>query len=295
VVVLSFNRRTELERTLNALRAGSVTRTAEIIVADNGSRDGSAALVRQNFPDIRVIDLRRNLGVAGFNRGVDAARGQYVLVLDDDAVPDQEGLAGALSLLEAREELGAVALHPVHPASRVSEWPFAGPWQQSVAPRAVRTDWPVMGSGNLVRRADWLAVGGYEEGFFLYRNDTDLAMRLLHAGLGVAFDPTWVVWHDSPATARKSLRWFEIATRNWLWLARRHGRGWTGLAGGALGWAWAHRLAGLSPGRHIAAIRGAFAGLFSPKPTMRTDRPSDGAAFASLLRLQIGARLKKPG
>src|SRR5690606_34605702 len=103
-----------------------------------------------------------------------------------------------------------------------SERPFARVLGGCSAPR---DDWPVMGCGNLVRRSAWQAVGGYEESFFLYRNDVDLALKLLAAGGkggGVWFDPTWVVWHDSPAAApnrRKSLRWFELATRNWIWLA----------------------------------------------------------------------------
>lgn len=293
IVVLSYNRRTELERTLRALVDGEVTREAEVIVADNGSRDGSGAMVRELFPSVRLLDLRRNLGVAGFNRAVEVAKSPYVLILDDDAVPDQDGLKGAIAALDNDEQLGAVALHPVHPSGLVSEWPFAGEWRENGVAPTVRSDWPVMGSGNLVRRSDWLSAAGYEEAFFLYRNDTDLAMRLLHSGLGVAFNPRWVVWHDSPATARKSVRWFETATRNWLWLARRHGRGISGVAGALMGWAWAHRLAGLSPSRQFAALRGALAGLLAPKPPLRSDRRPDGAAFASLLRLQLATRFKK--
>ncbi len=107
-----------------------------------------------------------------------------------------------------------------------------------------------------------------EDAFFLYRNDVDLAMKLLDAGFRVHFDPNWIVWHDSPGTAKKSLRWFELATRNWVWLCRRHGRGVIRWKSTLAGWLWAHKLAGFSPLAHIAAAKGGLKGLLSRAPAM---------------------------
>jgi len=102
----------------------------------------------------------------------------------------------------------------------------------------------------------------------------------------VHFDPAWRCEHDSPAAARKSARWCELATRNWIWLARRHGRGPSRVLGAVAGWAWAHRLAGWSPGRQWAVLRGAMAGIVrAPAPLPPSVRP-DGRAFAELLRLR---------
>ena len=146
-----------------------------------------------------------------------------------------------------------------------------------------------MGWGNLVRRRDWLAVGGYEAGFFLYRNDTDLAMKLLAAGRGVRFDPSLTVWHDSPAAATKSTRWFRTATRNWIWLCKRHGgAGW--LRHALMGWAWAHKTAGLSLSAQIAALRGGWNGMFGRAPTLPENVRPDGSALDRLIRLQLSAR-----
>src|SRR5207253_932781 len=100
-----------------------------------------------------------------------------VLILDDDAHREPAALEAALALLGQRPSIGAVALHPRHPASGASEWPFAERARTEAEER-----WPVMGCGNLVRTDAWRAVGGYEEGFFLYRNDVDLALKLLAAG-----------------------------------------------------------------------------------------------------------------
>ncbi len=240
VVVLSYNRRDALLETLRRLRAGAATRDAEIVVVDNASADGSADAVRKHAPWVRAIALDRNGAIAGFNRGVEAASGELVLILDDDARPDDAALAGAVSLLSRRADLGAATLLPVHPATGRGEWPFGA------SLTGPRDDWPVMGCCNLVRRDVWLAVGGYDESFFLYRNDVELALKILAAGRGVHFNPAWRCEHDSPASGATSARWCELATRNWVWLARRHGRGWRAGAGVLAGWAWAHKLAGLS-------------------------------------------------
>jgi GT2 family glycosyltransferase len=128
-----------------------------------------------------------------------------------------------------------------------------------------------MGCANLVRRDVWTEVGGYDPDYFLYRNDVELAMTLLDEGWKVHFNPEWVVWHDSPAAARKSLRWFELATRNWIWTIRRHGRGLSSISAIALGWLWAHKLAGLHPASHWRILRGVKNG-FLRLPTSATHR-----------------------
>lgn len=285
IIVLSYNRRTALGETLRALEGDSFTRSAEVIVVDNASTDGSVEMVREGFPRVKLITLGKNLGVSAFNRGVESAGGEYVLVLDDDAAPESESLDIAMRLLMSRPDLAAVSLLPRHPDTGVAEWPSA-----ANMPRE-RDRWPMMGCGNLVRRIDWLKVGGYESRFFLYRNDTDLALKLLGSGKGVHFNPAWVVWHDSPAAAKKSLRWLHLATRNWLWMARRHARTpWRTAWGVAFGALWAFRLAGWERQRLAAVWRGTVEGLTQPKGRLpRIVRPT-GSDFATLLRLQLMSR-----
>lgn len=294
-VVLSYNRWPALERTLTALQNGRVfggARAADapartITVVDNASTDGTPARVENSFPGVRLMKMDKNLGVEAFNEAVMRSTADAVLILDDDAIPDDDALAVAVRALETTPGLGAVTLHPRHPRDGRSEWPFAAGLHGS------HTDaCPVMGCANLVRRCAWNTVGGYEKEFFLYRNDADLALKLLGSGLGVRFDPALVVHHDTPAGAgsRKSVRWHELATRNWIWMARRHGRGVARLSGALMGWAWAHRHAGLSPARHLATLRGAWAGWLGTPPALRDIEP-DGTHWARLLRLQLRSRL----
>jgi GT2 family glycosyltransferase len=280
IIILSYNRREALRRTLTELAAQGLVSSAEVIVADNASGDGSAEMVRTEFPRVVWHGQTHNHGVSTFNTGALLARGEHFLLLDDDSWPDSEALRGALDLLAGRPEVGAVALLPKHPSTGREEWTGLG--------EGGRGGFARMGCGNLVRAEAWRRVEGYESRFFLYRNDTDLALKLLSAGYDVWFDPAWVVWHDSPAASRKSERWLRLATRNWGWLARRHGRGlskWFGMLAGA---AWASRQAGLSVRRQLAVVHGVLDSLQTP-PGLPEACRVDGGPFARLVREQLAS------
>ncbi len=283
VVVLTRDRVDPLLHTLARLRDDEVGRACEIVVVDNGSSDGTPAAVRERFPGVVVIETGENLGVEGFNRGVAASTGEAVLILDDDAWPAEGALASALDRLAAEPKLDALMLHRRHPQTAEWEWPF----DHEVSNDAT---WPDMGSGNIVRREAWEAVGGYEAGYFLYRNDTDLALKLLAAKRRVAFARDLHVWHDSPIARRKTPRWIWRSTRNWVWLCRRHGRRGSGVRGILLGWLWAHRLAGLSPAGHTMALRGLAEGLLKAAPRLEPGVRPDGEALRRLIRLKMRYR-----
>lgn len=299
VVVLSRNRAEQLLWTVSELgvilgidvataidededkRLGRV-RDHEIVVVLNAPDDNSAELLAERCPGVRTVHLDTNTGVDGFNHGAREARGEYVLILDDDAWPDVVGLEQALALLDRDPEVAAVALHPVHPDSKQSEWRFARTGGTTVR------NWPVMGSGNLVRRRDWLAVGGYEARFKVYRNDMDLALKLLTIRRQVAFNARWIVWHNSPAAKRKGLGWHRIATRNWIWSARRHAGLLGGMNGILKGWLWAHKTAGFGPVRQLWTIVGAAQGMLRPPPALPRHIRPRGEHWRSLVEIKSG-------
>lgn len=280
IIVLAYNRCDALAETLAHLQTLD---PGQVIVVDNASADNTEAMVRTDFSRCELIRLDQNLGVEGFNRGAACARHPYLLILDDDARPEPEGLDRALELMRSDPTIGGVMLHRLHPRTGRPEWPF-----DRVAEH--RDSWCDMGCGNLVRRDAWLRVGGYESRYFLYRNDTDLALSLRAAGYAVHFDPAWRVLHDSPIVDRRTPAWFARSTRNWVWMCRRHGRGITRLKGIALGWLWAHRLAGMSVARHWGALRGVITGLVRQAPPLPDGLSPDGSAFAELIRLKISLR-----
>ena len=280
IIILNYNRKAALRRTLTELGSQGWLDAGEIIVVDNASSDDSLAMVRAQFPEVRVLALAENVGVGGFNRGVERASSERVLILDDDSWPDEHSLEQAMRILDERAEVSGVALLPVHPASKRAEWPQL---------RVPQDEWPIMGCANLIRTKSWREVGGYEERFFLYRNDADMAMKLLAMGGRVVADPAWFALHDSPAAARKSERWLHLATRNWIWLSRRHGRGLAMFAGLLAGVGWAIVQAGVGRVRLMAVLRGVREGVWSGCPPLPTGVRATGDAFARLVLMQFAS------
>ena len=283
IIILTRDRIGKLITTLGRLEADPEGSRAEVIVVDNGSSDGTPATVRERFPRVTVIETNENLGVEGFNVGVRRSSGEAVLILDDDAWPAEGALAGVLDLLRDRPDVAGVMMHRRHPSTRQWEWPF----DREVSDT---DEWPDMGSGNVIRRVAWDAVGGYEAGYFLYRNDTDLALKLLAGGYGVEFARRWHVWHDSPIARSKSGPWLWRSTRNWIWLCKRHGRWGSGVVASLFGWLWAHRLAGLNPVKQFMTLRGALEGTLTRAPAMTGRIKPDGRALRRLIALKIRHR-----
>jgi GT2 family glycosyltransferase len=286
VVIVSYRRASALRTTLAHLAQlgvpGIIVDTeiiGTVIVVDNASGDDTAAMVRRDFPAVTLIELAANVGVEAFNVGAKSASGEVLLILDDDAWPAEGVLQDALGAMQRDAALAAIALVPVHPGSGQAEWPFV---------REPLDAFPFMGCANLVRREAWAAAGGYQREFFLYRNDTDLALTLLAQGRHVRCDPAWRAWHDSPAAAAKSERWLWLATRNWIWLCRRHGRGRAAVMGVLGGVARAMMHAGLSPRRLACVARGVWRGFFSPAPIPVV--PNTGAGLRRLLEVRRGVR-----
>lgn len=289
IVLLTHGARAE--RALHTLAKLAPARTAahtDIVLVCNGGVGPLPEHLHDDLP-VRVLRLGENLGVDGFNRGVRAATdtgADMVLILDDDAWPDPASLERAVRLI-ARGKTDAVSFARRHPATKAWEWPGERAPQRSEA-------WPDMGCCNLVRTGAWQAVGGYEPAYFLYRNDTDLALSLLGAGYRVRFERDLFAWHDSPVVGRQHPAWFRLATRNWVWMCRRHARGLGGAVGVLAGWAWAHKQAGRRPACHAMAIRGFFEGVLRPAPALRGSvRASDGSAFGSLISLKLRGRVRQ--
>src|SRR5690349_11401737 len=106
IVVLTFNRRAEVLRTLTMLTA--LHPGTAIVVVDNGSTDGTADAIARHFPHVTLVRLRANLGAAGRNHGVAAASTPYVAFCDDDTWWAAGSVAQAVEILRTHAELAVV-------------------------------------------------------------------------------------------------------------------------------------------------------------------------------------------
>ncbi len=226
VVIVNYNGRHHLERCLPAL-VTATTAAHEVIVVDNGSSDDSLAWLAREWPGVRTLDLRRNLGFAEANRrGVASARALYVALLNNDTEPAPGWLDALLAPLEAEADVAATCA-----VLELLRWPgivnarggaisrLGHGWDRDFgrpladAPRDTRpvaTAFPTAAAA-LFRRADLLA-DGFDPSFFMYHEDVDWGWRQWLTGRRVLLCPGAVVRHAWGGTSHgtRGLRWREV-------------------------------------------------------------------------------------
>jgi hypothetical protein len=210
VIIVSFNTR---EMTLDCLR--TLTRAleglaSEIIVVDNASTDGSAAVIRAEFPSVQVVESDRNAGFgAANNLGMRAARGAFFLLLNSDAFPESGAIAELVRFLQENPQVGACGPRTFNQdgSLQISCYRFTSPlhaWQENLWLSRGYGDWAhdtvrevdfVIGACMAVRREVFEEIGGFDERFFMYSEEADWQRRIWNAGWKIVFVPTARVTH----------------------------------------------------------------------------------------------------
>lgn len=242
-----------------------------VIVADNGSADGTVTLVRDRFPAVDVVELDRNYGFAGgVNRGVERGEAPVVVLVNNDVECDpafverivepladeRVGMVTGLLLRPRRTEIdnygiecdATLAAYPrfagaPYPETRVDDENLLGP----------------SGGAAAYRREALTAAGGFDERMFAYMEDVDLALRLRADGWLAAGAPEATGIHLGSATiGYRSRRQVEIAGASRAYMLRKYGVFGHGLT--TAGWALVVE-AGVTvmetvTGRDLAAARG---------------------------------------
>ncbi|MGE5618269.1 MAG: glycosyltransferase family 2 protein [Sphingomonadaceae bacterium] len=212
VVIANWNGRVHLERCLAALASQSLDRF-EVILVDNGSTDGSAEMVSERFPWVRLIVCPRNLGFAAANNvGILASAAQFVATLNNDTEPRPDWLERLLAPALADDGVGMVASKMVfaHRPGTINSagialdpagiaWDRLGGEPDRGGGAVEEVFGPCAGAA-LYRRAMLDEVGLFDEDFFAYLEDLDLAWRARLAGWRALYAPDAVVTHVHSAT-----------------------------------------------------------------------------------------------
>lgn len=212
-VISTWNKREAVLANVAALKAG--TRVPdEIVVVDNCSSDGTAEAVAEEHPDVVLVVMPHDrLGACEtFNIGFRKAGGDLIAIMDDDVVATPEWLA----TLEAA--LAAEPQSTVMISSRVIEPGMPESYQQSEIERGRYYASTFRGCGTLVRAKELLDAGAYDERFFIYGNERDLAARLLARGGRIVQLPDAVIHHCTPFGMKAGKRSLYYHVRNfWLY------------------------------------------------------------------------------
>jgi GT2 family glycosyltransferase len=231
VVIPSWNGADMLPRCLESLAAQSVE--AELLVVDNGSRDGTLELLRER--SVPHISLPENTGfAAAMNLGVARTEAPLILALNADTAFEPEALARLVAALAADPTLGGVQprllqletdaagdtgsarLYSAGQALTADGRAYEIGAGEPVAARhrGRREVFGVCGAACLLRRELFVELGGYDESYFSFYEDVDLNVRARIAGWRFALEPQAVVWHVG------NVSWMAGANRPSGWNAR---------------------------------------------------------------------------
>ncbi|MGC8783527.1 MAG: glycosyltransferase family 2 protein [Armatimonadota bacterium] len=229
VLIVNWNTRELLRACLQSLRCNPLSEPMEVWVLDNASQDGSAEMVRSEFPEVQLIASERNLGyAAGNNLLLRKAQGDYLLLLNPDTEVTQGALDTAVQYMREHPEVAALGAKLIHPDGRVQmsvrgfPEPEAVMWEYlglaRLFPRsrrfgAYRMTWftydqiaevdQPMGTFLMLSRRAVRAVGLMDERFPIFFNEVDWCYRAKRNGLKIVFHPGVVIIHHGGASTQQ--------------------------------------------------------------------------------------------
>ena len=213
VVVVNWNGRRWIRRCLQHLQTQDF-RDFETLVVDNGSDDGSLEIISNEYPEVKLLARRENIGFAAANNyAAKIARSEWLVLLNNDAFPDRCWLLNLTDAAEKNPQFAGFAscqllhddptqldgagdtYHCAGIAWRAGHrQPYGSPWDQ---PREI---FGPCAAAAMYRRREFLACGGFDEDYFCYFEDVDLAFRMQLQGNRFFYVPHAKVRHVGSAS-----------------------------------------------------------------------------------------------
>lgn len=212
IIVVNWNGERLLSDCLNSL-IRQTYRDREIILVDNGSKDGSIQLVKNNFPGIKLEALSENRGFTGGNwAGFKLARGEFIALVNNDTRVDERWLENLIQPLFQQSNVGICASKILFDDGRTINSAADGITTAAVgfncglgSDSALFSDSVLAfggcGAAIIYRRRMLEEIGFLDEDFFLYDEDTDLNFRAQLAAWQCVYVPTAIVYHKSNASS----------------------------------------------------------------------------------------------
>ena len=222
IIIINYNTRILTARLIDSLAEHVLTSDSELIIVDNGSSDGSAECFSSHYPGARVIRLDSNVGFASaVNRAVVECAGEYIWLINSDCHVNSDVSSVMLSYLASHSQTAAVTGRLVSPDgafqascrrfpsfgnilfSRQSPLGMLSNSSHRYTLPDYDTATPVdscAATNMLIRRECFDAVGGFDERFFMYCEDTDICLRFAERGWNIVYLPEAEVVHEWAAS-----------------------------------------------------------------------------------------------
>ncbi len=216
-VMTSFNKREDVRKNLDGLRAQTVKFDA-IVVVDNHSKDGTIDMIRDGYPEVDLVVMPHDRYGAceTFNIGFACAKTTFIAILDDDVIlPPNWNEAMLAKFASEPPSTALISSHVYEP--NTPDWYMNHP--EVNRERYMAT---FRGCASLARRAVLEQCGWYDADFFIYGNERDLSARILNAGHRILQFPKVVVQHGTPFGMKTGKRSLYFHIRNMWWYLFKH-------------------------------------------------------------------------
>jgi len=224
VVIVTRNTSALVCAAVQSVMESADTLAKEIVVVDNASTDDTADAIAKNFPEVHFIRSEKNLGFAKANNlGAGNSRAEFILLLNSDARLKPDSLQKAVDWLRSNPRSGVAGAQLLNPdgsrQNSIANFPtlatellnksllrrlfparFPGKEQRFTAPVPVET---VIGAFMLIRGSLWRQLGGLDERYFFFLEETDFCLRAKKAGFAVVHLPQVEVWHHQGQSAKQ--------------------------------------------------------------------------------------------
>jgi GT2 family glycosyltransferase/protoporphyrinogen oxidase len=239
-VVLAWNNYSDTRECLQTISASDYP-NLQIILVDNGSEDATPERVRQEFPNITMIENGQNLGVpAGYNIGFKRALksgADYVLMLNNDVSVPPEMLTALVKIAETDPETGIVMPKILYYGSNSDVWSSGGKYR-AFPPAILMTDKNPAAAdtlrmiefapscGLLIHRRAFEQAGLFDPGYLFMFDDWDFSQRVRANGLKIWYTPTTHLWHKVSRTTKgpSSPKFWHTMASSSVRYYRRHSR-----------------------------------------------------------------------
>lgn len=224
VIIPVYNGLAYTRQCLQALRSntsGVTYEVYEVMVINNASTDGTGEYLHRLRPDVRVLTNQTNLGFAkACNQGARAARGQYLVFLNNDTIPQPGWLTAMVAVARRCPCIGVVGSKLLYPDGRVQHAGVVIRQEHPIGTRHIYRGYPasapqvnkerdfqvVTGACMLVRRSVFEQLNGFDEGYINSYEDVDFCLRVRQAGWRVVYTPRSVLFHYESATEGRHLK-----------------------------------------------------------------------------------------
>ena len=230
IIIVNWNTKKLLRDCLTSVYEQTMNIDYEVIVVDNGSTDGSIEMVKQDLPQVKLIQNKENRGFAAANnQAIAAARGRYILLLNSDTIVLDKAIEKTLAFADAHTEAGAIGCRVLNPDGTVQTTCFMFPsllnmllsstYLYKLFPknrffgREQMTWWDrndvrevdvVTGCFILIRHEAIEQIGTMDESFFMYGEETDWCYRLKKNGWKIMFTPVGQIIHFGGQSTAKT-------------------------------------------------------------------------------------------